>query len=448
MESLNYGIMEFAVPAECSSEAIRAIAQQCRSEYLLLHVGGKETDIRPDALKRMTDMAAQTASDWVYADYNLETAGHLEPYPTIDYQEGSLRDDFHFGPLILLRTANLQQAVDRLDADYRYAALYCIRLDIAQRGRLLHIRELLYTCKETKSASTEKTMFAYVNPAHRAVQLEMEQACTQHLKETGAWLSPESIKTVDLSEKTFPYEATIVIPVRNRLKTIGEAIDSALSQNADFPYNLIIVDNHSDDGTTQVIAEKAAKHANLIHLIPDRIDLGIGGCWNEAVNHPFCGRFAVQLDSDDLYSATDSLQRIVDCFYETAAAMVIGSYRMVDFELNELPPGIIAHREWTADNGRNNALRINGFGAPRAFYTPVIRAIGFPNVSYGEDYAAALAVSRSYPVGRIYDPIYLCRRWSGNSDAALSITRQNTYNLYKDGIRTIELLARTLRCGF
>ena len=152
-----------------------------------------------------------------------------------------------------------------------------------------------------------------------------------------------------------------------------------------------------------------------------------------------CGRFAIQLDSDDLYINHHVLQRIVDTFHEHQCAMVIGSYKMVNFKLEEIPPGIIDHKEWTPDNGRNNALRVNGLGAPRAFYTPLLRQIRIPNVSYGEDYATALAISREY---RIYEPLYLCRRWEGNSDADLNIQRVNANNYYKDKIRMIEILAR------
>jgi hypothetical protein len=415
---------------------------------LLCDLSAGDIEITPQALKRMADIAVQTAADWVYADYHTEKDGKTEPFPTIDYRQGSLRDDFRFGPLILLRTSSFRNSTKNVcNEKYRYAALYRLRLDMAKKGHLFHIREALYRCKAHTGTNDDKAMFAYVDPANREIQREMEQACTQYLKEIGAWIAPESISAVTFDKEKFPCEATVVIPVRNRVKTIGDAIDSALSQTTCFPFNVIVVDNHSDDGATQLIADKSAHAGNLMHLIPERKDLGIGGCWNEAVYHPSCGRFSVQLDSDDLYADVHTLQKIVDCFYETHAAMVIGAYFMVDFALRKLLPGLIDHREWTSDNGRNNALRINGFGAPRAFYTPALRETGFPNVSYGEDYAVALAISRRFKVGRIYDPVYLCRRWDGNSDAALSVQQQNEYDRYKDSIRTIELLARQKHTG-
>lgn len=425
-----------------SGEFIHEMARCSQTEYTLLCDLSREIDMGRYSLKRMLEVAEQTGSNWVYADYYDERDGKLFPHPVIDYQEGSLRDDFDFGHLILIRTQALRKAAGFIPDSYLYAALYGLRLGIARQGSLFHINEYLYTCKKSNDGFSGQTMFRYVDPANRSVQLEMEHACTQHLKEINAWLSPQYIQTVDLRQEHFPCEATIVIPVRNRAKTIADAINSAQKQITGFPYNIIAVDNHSTDGTTQLIAGKAASIPNLIHLTPARNDLGIGGCWNEAIHHELCGRFVVQLDSDDLYAGTDTLQLIVDCFYENQAAMVIGSYLMVDFDLNEIPPGLITHREWTPDNGRNNALRINGFGAPRAFYTPVIRRLCFPNVSYGEDYAVALAVSRDFPVGRIYEPVYLCRRWNENTDSSLSVPQLNAHNLYKDRIRTIELLAR------
>jgi hypothetical protein len=425
-----------------SSGCIHEMALHCQTEYLLLCDLTDEIDIDGLSLKRMLEIAAQTGADWVYSDYFSESGGELLPHPVIDYQEGSLRDGFDFGRLILVRTVAFRAAASRVSGDYRYAALYSLRLNISQKGRLFRINEYLYTCRESATEPAEQSMFRYVDPANREVQAEMEEACTQYLKDIDAWLPPVSLQTVDLREKSFPFEATVIIPVRNRVKTTGDAIDSALGQVTEFPFNIIVVDNHSTDGTTDLIAQKTAMHPDLIHHVPKRTDLGIGGCWNEAIHHDLCGRFAVQLDSDDLYAGSDALQKIADCFYENEAAMVIGSYRMVDFDLNGIPPGIIDHREWTRDNGCNNALRVNGFGAPRAFYTPVVRNLCFPNVSYGEDYAVALAISRYYHIGRIYEPVYLCRRWSGNSDASLSVIRQNAHDTYKDRIRTIELLAR------
>ncbi len=425
-----------------TSGAIREIALRCQTEYILLCNLDKEISMDTHSLKRMIEVMVQTDSDWVYADYYDEQDSNLIPHPLIDYQEGSLRDDFDFGHLILIRTHAFRKAAEQITDGYQYAALYSLRLNISQQGRFFRINEFLYTCKESEKRSSEEVMFEYVDPANRSVQIEMEQAVTQYLKDINAWLPPANLQTVDLKEKSFPFEATVIIPVRDRIKTIGDAIDSVLTQVTKFPYNIIVVNNYSTDGTTQLITKLAEMHPDLLHLIPERKDLGIGGCWNEAIHHDLCGRFAVQLDSDDLYAGPDTLQKIVDCFYADEAAMVIGSYRMVDFDLNEIPPGIIDHREWSFDNGRNNALRVNGFGAPRAFYTPVIRNVGFPNVSYGEDYAVTLAISRYSSIGRIFEPIYLCRRWGENSDSSLSLVRQNANNFYKDRIRTIELLAR------
>jgi glycosyltransferase involved in cell wall biosynthesis len=314
-------------------------------------------------------------------------------------------------------------------------------LKISKHNSLFHLREFLYTEQETDFRKSGEKIFDYVDPKNRQVQIEMEQACTRYLKDTGAWLKPE-FTPVEFSKETFPVEATVVIPVRNREKTIEDAVRSVLMQATDFPMNLIVVDNHSTDKTTSILHEIALNDKRLIHLVPDRNDLGIGGCWNEAVMHPQCGKFAIQLDSDDLYIDKQVVQTIVDAFYEQNCAMIVGTYQMVNFDLKEIPPGIIDHREWTPDNGRNNALRINGLGAPRAFYTPVLREIKIPNTSYGEDYAVGLAVSRDYRIGRIYQPLYLCRRWEDNSDASLDINKMNLHNYYKDSIRTIELLAR------
>ena len=328
-----------------------------------------------------------------------------------------------------------------MDTDYRFAALYDLRLRLSREGMIFRIPEYLYTEVEQDTRRSGEKQFDYVNPRNREVQIEMEQACTAHLKAIGAYLPPR-FKTIDLSSVPFEAEASVIIPVRNREKTIADAIHSVLAQQTNFKYNIIVIDNHSTDDTTNVIAGIAGKEERVIHLIPSRTDLGIGGCWTHAIMHPACGRFAVQLDSDDLYIDGHVLQTIVDTFREQQCAMVIGSYRMVDFNLEEIPPGIIDHQEWTPENGRNNALRVNGLGAPRAFYTPLLREIRIPNVSYGEDYATALAISREYQIGRIYEPLYLCRRWEGNSDADLDIQRVNRNNFYKDKIRTIELFAR------
>ncbi len=377
----------------------------------------------------------------VYADYQVEKDGSIIPHPVIDYQEGSLRDDFDFGPLMMYSGEALSLVISRMKENYSFAGFYDLRLRISQYMRLIRLPEFIYTVSETDSRKSGEQIFDYVNPKNREVQVEMELACTQYLKNTRGWLKPE-FDEVNLHAGTFPVEASVIIPVRNRAKTIRDAVESVFSQITAFDFNLIVVDNHSDDGTSDILKELSLADPRLIHVIPSRHDLGIGGCWTTAVMHQSCGRFAVQLDSDDMYSGDDTLQTIVNAFYEEKCAMVIGAYRMVDFDLNELPPGIIDHKEWTPDNGRNNALRINGLGAPRAFFTPVLRETGFPNVSYGEDYAVGLAISRRYRIGRVYRPVYLCRRWNDNTDASLSVEQVNAHNLYKDRLRTIELLTR------
>ena len=377
----------------------------------------------------------------VYADYQVEKDGVVTLHPLIDYQDGSLRDDFDFGPLMMYSGDCFPDVIRGMKQYYSFAGLYDLRLRISRYQRILRLPEVLYTFSETDSRKSGEKIFDYVNPKNREVQVEMELACTEYLKDTGTFLKPD-FEEVNLSAGDFPVEASVVIPVRNRAKTIKDAVTSVLGQLTSFDFNLIVVDNHSTDGTSKMLEDLAKMDSRLIHLIPERDDLGIGGCWTAAVMHESCGRFAVQLDSDDLYSGDDTLQTIVNAFYEQKCAMVIGAYQMVDFNLNELPPGIIDHREWTPENGRNNALRINGLGAPRAFFTPVIREIGFPNVSYGEDYAVGLAVSRRYRISRVYRPLYLCRRWDDNTDASLSVEQMNAHNLYKDRIRTIEMWIR------
>jgi glycosyltransferase involved in cell wall biosynthesis len=323
---------------------------------------------------------------------------------------------------------------------YRYAGLYDLRLKVSQKYPIVHINEYLYTEIDQDTRKSGEKLFDYVDPKNREVQIEMEQACTQHLKEVGAFLEPR-FEDVTFDQHFFEYEASVVIPVRNRIRTIRDAIRSVLMQKTDFKFNLIVVDNHSTDGTTEAIDE-FKDDERLIHLIPDRDDLNIGGCWNLAVHHEKCGKFSVQLDSDDVYSGEDTLQKIVNGFYEQNCAMLIGTYMITDFNMQMIPPGIIDHREWTPENGHNNALRINGLGAPRAFYTPLLREIKLPNTGYGEDYAVGLNISRRYRIGRIYEVLYYCRRWEGNTDASLDIEKMNTNNLYKDRIRTWELQAR------
>ncbi|MFC2490145.1 MAG: glycosyltransferase family 2 protein [Prevotella sp.] len=422
------------------SETIRRIAAESKADYALVYTKTTTLELGYMALERLLQIAQDTEAGLVYADHYQVKGGELVKAPVIDYQKGSLRDDFDFGSVLFFDAAALKESVQRMTESYQHAGLYDLRLKLSQRYALVHANEYLYSEVEEDNRKSGEKQFDYVDPRNRDRQIEMEKACTQHLKEIGGYLEPH-FKDIDFNQGEFEVEASVIIPVRNREATIGAAIESVLKQQAKFKFNLIVIDNHSTDGTTEAIDAFKAD-GRVIHLVPERNDLGIGGCWNYGVNSAHCGKFAVQLDSDDLYKDEHTLQTIVDAFYEQKCAMVIGSYMMTDFDLNELPPGVIDHKEWTPDNGRNNALRINGLGAPRAFYTPVLRSIGLPNTSYGEDYAMGLNISRHYQIGRIYDVLYLCRRWGGNSDAALSIEKVNANNLYKDRIRTWELEAR------
>ena len=422
------------------SETIRRIAAESKADYALVYTKTTTLELGYMALERLLQIAQDTEAGLVYADHYQVKGGELVKAPVIDYQKGSLRDDFDFGSVLFFDAAALKESVQRMTETYQHAGLYDLRLKLSQRYALVHANEYLYSEVEEDNRKSGEKQFDYVDPRNRDRQIEMEKACTQHLKEIGGYLEPH-FKDIDFNQGEFEVEASVIIPVRNREATIGAAIESVLKQQTKFKFNLIVIDNHSTDGTTEAIDAFKAD-GRVVHLVPERNDLGIGGCWNYGVNSKHCGKFAVQLDSDDLYKDEHTLQTIVDAFYEQKCAMVIGSYMMTDFDLNELPPGVIDHKEWTPDNGRNNALRINGLGAPRAFYTPVLRAIGLPNTSYGEDYAMGLNISRHYQIGRIYDVLYLCRRWGGNSDAALSIEKVNANNLYKDRIRTWELEAR------
>ena len=427
------------------TQTLREVAASAAGEYLLLYTGNHHLEMGMFACERMIGIAEDTGADMLYADhYRLINAPDgsqvRKRHPLIDCQKGALRNDFDFGSVLFFRTGSFRRAVAQMDVNYEYAALYDLRL---RMEKIVHINEYLYTDVETDNRKSGEKQFDYVDPRNRDVQIEMEKVCTAHLKRIGAYLEPD-FKEPDSCGLggTFPVTASVVIPVFNRLRTVGDAVESALSQECAFPFNVIVVDNHSTDGTTDLLSSIAARDPRLIHVIPERNDLGIGGCWNMAVHHEMCGEYAVQLDSDDVYSGSDTLRKIVDAFRQQKCAMVVGTYQMTDFQMNPIPPGIIDHREWTEDNGRNNALRINGLGAPRAFWTPLLRTINLPNTSYGEDYALGLRISREYRIGRIYDVLYCCRRWEGNSDAALDVEKVNANNLYKDRIRTWELEAR------
>ena len=429
-------VRRFDLPARTSTASVREVASKADTEYTLIYTRQTRLDWVHFGLERMLQIAADSGAALAYADH---FDGNV-PSPVIDYQQGSLRDDFDFGGVQLYRTDALKKAVSEMDADYEFAALYDLRLRVSEIGPLVHINELLYYETETDRRDSGVKLFDYVDPRNRAVQVEMEKVCTAHLKRIGGYLEPV-FKDVDLDSVPFEVEASVVIPCRNRVKTIGDAIRSALDQKTDFPYNVIVVDDNSDDGTVDVI-RSFESDPRLIYIAQDKTYHAIGGNWNAAVHHPRCGRFALQLDSDDVYSDNTTVQRFVDAFREQKCAMVVGTYRITDFEMRELPPGIIDHREWTPDNGRNNALRVNGLGAPRGFWTPLLRQINFPTTKYGEDYAVALRISREYRIGRIYDVMYNCRRWGGNSDTALDVIKVNANNLYKDRIRTWELQAR------
>lgn len=433
-------IDRFDIPLRTSTARIKEIASEAGSEYTLIYT--KPTGLRwvDFGLERLVQIARDSGAAMAYADHFASIDGKTSEQPVIPFQKGALRDDFDFGGVQLYRTDILKACASEMDVEYSFAGLYDLRLRASRKGPLVHAGEFLYYEVETDTRKSGEKLFDYVDPRNRAVQVEMEQACTEHLKAVGGYLTPQ-FKDVDLkSGGDFRYEASVVIPCRNRTRTIGDAIRSALSQKTDFPFNVIVVDDNSTDGTVEVI--KSFDDKRLVYIAQDPSYHAIGGNWNAAVHHPDCGRFAIQLDSDDVYSGPDTLQKFVDAFRRENCAMVIGTYRLTDFDLNEIPPGVIDHREWTEENGRNNALRINGLGAPRGFLTPLLREINFPTVKYGEDYAVALRISRTYRIGRIWDVLYDCRRWGGNSDAALPVEKANANNYYKDSLRTLELEAR------
>ncbi|MBQ8502229.1 MAG: glycosyltransferase family 2 protein [Bacteroides sp.] len=423
-----------------STATIKAVAEKSIAQYTLFYTKYSTLKLGMFALDRMIMLADDSTAGMTYADHYQVKEGKQSNAPVIDYQFGSLRDDFNFGSVLLFNTAALKEAAGRMKATYDFAGLYDLRLKLSQKESLMHINEYLYSEVEMDTRKSGEKVFDYVDPRNRGRQIEMEQACTEHLKEIGGYLEPKFEK-IAFDEENFEYEASVIIPVRNRIRTIRDAIKSVLSQKTDFKFNLIVIDNLSTDGTTEAIDE-FKDDERVIHIIPERNDLGIGGCWNLGVHHPKCGKFAIQLDSDDVYKDENTLTTMVNAFYEQNCAMVVGTYMLTDIDMNMIPPGVIDHKEWTPENGRNNALRINGLGAPRAFYTPMLRKVKVPNTSYGEDYALGLNISRRYQIGRVYDVVYLCRRWDDNSDASLDIVKMNGHNLYKDRIRTWELQAR------
>ncbi|MCK9159657.1 MAG: glycosyltransferase family 2 protein [Bacteroidaceae bacterium] len=423
-----------------SSATIRAIAEHSDTLFTLLYTKFTTLDFGLFSLQRMIHIAEDTNSGMVYADHYQISGDNQVSAPVIDYQQGSLRDDFDFGSVLFFSSEAFKESVDRMKNNYCSAGLYDLRLKLSQKYSLVHINEYLYSEIEKDTRKSGDKIFDYVDPKNRNIQIEMEEACTEHLKDIGGYLPPVFDK-ISFDEFNFEYEATVIIPVRNRIRTIREAINSVLNQKTLFRFNLIVIDNHSTDGTSEAI-DKFTADKRVIHLIPERNDLGIGGCWNMGVNHQKCGKFVIQLDSDDVYKDENTLTTMVNAFYQQNCAMVVGTYLITNFEMKEIAPGIIDHKEWTSENGRNNALRINGLGAPRAFYTPILRQIKVPNTSYGEDYALGLNFSRHYQIGRVYDVVYFCRRWDDNSDASLDRGKVNRNNLYKDRIRSWELQAR------
>ncbi len=427
-----------------SHETLCRILEGARTRYVLFMLEDGEVSIEAKGLERLLQAADVTGGGLVYSDFYHEGESGRTIRPLNDYQLGSVRDDFDFGAMILFSTSAIRRALSRYGeiAQVRFAGLYDLRLKVSIDHPVCHLGEPLYSVRKPSGSFGGEKLFAPLDPQNRPIQKEMEAVFTDYLKKIGAYLPPHWLEKLEPTRESFPVEATVIIPVRNRRKTIAEAARSALSQKTDFPFNVIVVDNHSTDGTTEILSALAEQNAHLKHLVPERTDLGIGGCWNEALQNESCGRYAVQLDSDDLYSSPQTLQKMIEMFRHGDYAMVIGSYTLVDEDLKEIPPGLIDHREWTEENGHNNALRMNGFGAPRAFRTDLIRRIPFLNVSYGEDYAAALRICREYRIGRIYESLYLCRRWSGNSDAGLSVEETNRNDAFKDRIRTEEIVAR------
>ena len=435
------GCTTLAVDSLTSTAAIKAIAESSKCKYTLIYTNNDVLKLGLHAMKRMVQIADDSNAVMCYADRYQVRCGVVTKAPVIDYQQGSLRDDFEFGSVVLIRTSALKQAARAMSGDYRHAGFYDLRLRLSEIGELVHINEYLYSEVAMDLRSSGEAIFDYQNPDNRGKQLEMEAVVTDYLKRVGAYLEPGSYEALDLKQGDFAVECTVVIPVLNRVRVIRDAIKSVLKQKADFKYNLIIVDNHSTDGTSEAIDEFAADE-RVIHIIPERTDLGIGGCWNLGVDDPRCGCFEIGLDSDDVYKTEHVLATMVAEFYRSNSAMVVGGYEITDFDMNVLPPGEILHKEWTDDNGRNNLLRVNGIGGPRAFFTPVYKSLYLPNTCYGEDYAMGLYVSRRYRVGRVWEVMTCARRWEDNTDADLDVFKMNANNVYKDRIRTWELQAR------
>ncbi|MBI2430217.1 MAG: glycosyltransferase family 2 protein [Ignavibacteriales bacterium] len=431
------------VDALTSGKTLNTILDVLSTEYIFFINQAQSITLNQAAIERFIRIADDTKAGMLYSDFYEIKEGKRSEHPTNDYQLGSIRDNFDFGAVMMFSAGAIKRSLKRYGKIEKVerAGLYDLRLKISIDFEIFHIQEYLYTKTESDVRKSGEKLFDYVDPRNRHVQIELEQVATKHLKNIGAYLKPKFAK-VPKFEGKFPVEASVIIPVRNREKTVGEAVNSVLSQKPDFAFNVIVVDNHSTDGTTHILQKLSAQDQRVKHIVPERQDLGIGGCWNEAVLSEHCGKYAVQLDSDDLYSGPDTLQKIVDVFREEGVAMVIGSYTLVNANLEPIPPGLIDHKEWTPENGRNNALRINGLGAPRAFHMPLLREILLPNTSYGEDYAVALRLSRHYQIGRVYESLYNCRRWEGNTDAALPIEKINRNDYYKDKIRTIEIRAR------
>lgn len=413
--------------------------------HVLVSLTDRPLTLDDNCETRLRQTADDLDASLVFSGYRLiEADGTVSPHPGVEYQPGSVRDDFDFGGLVLLNTSDVIAATENRDlkdaSNLLDGGWYALRLELGISHMIAYLPELLYTMPRNDFRKSGQQQHDYVDPRNERYQRQMEDCLLFHLSRVGA-LAPSDKIEVDTSAGAFPVEMSVIIPVRNRRNTILDAVHSALNQSTDFPFNVIVVDNLSTDGTSEALASIDDSRLAVLGPAADEY-LGIGGCWNLAINSGLCGRFAVQLDSDDLYASDTTLTAIYNCFRETLAPVVVGSYMMTDFQLNPIPPGIIAHKEWTERHGADNALRVHGFGAPRAFYTPLVRKFTFPNVSYGEDYAMLLRLSRNYRIARIFEPIYLCRRWEGNSDADLNIEKVNEHHFYKDFLRSAELLAR------